>query len=360
MPLSAGSAERHPGLPRDKEAMRTSHRQAVLLTILGSVVAFAAWVPAYNENLGSLLSSAPAQRRGQNEGVATAPGAKDQASALAAALPERPPLGEPRSGLFGSQSWQPPAPKIAPAPVAPSAPPMPYRFAGKLVQDGKVQIFLSKQDLIIPISEGQTIDGTYRVESITPERVTLIYLPLAHKERIPVQGSPTAAAQAQTSGPGTVPARTVIGPGSLDPSIQKPAAGRPARVLWEGPPRVKLGSEFSVSLRVTSDRPVRASLMQLRFDPTLLDAVTIRPGRFFESPSANFNYRITSDGSIFVSASNNTPAPASDAELLVLVVKPIKPVAIAEVSIASLDVQGAAGEMIALDSVTPFKTPIAR
>ncbi len=336
--------------------MRAIHRKLLLSSILIGLIAFVLWNSAHEPSISGALS---AQREQQKRERTPIPEARETSKGSAPALPERPPLGEPRSGLFGSQSWQPPAPKIAPAPVAPSAPPMPYRFAGKLVHDGNEQVFLAKGDLIIPVSEGQTIDGTYRVESITPEQVTLIYLPLAHKERIPVQGSPTAAVQAQTSGSGAIPARTVIGPGSLDSSTQKPAAGRPARVLWEGPPRVKLGSEFSVLLRVTSDQPVGAAPMEVRFDPTLFDAVAVKPGRFFDDARASFSYRISSDGSISIGASRRTPVPASDAEFLVLVVKPLKPATSAELSIASLNLQGAAGERIALDSVAAFKTAIA-
>jgi len=75
---------------------------------------------------------------------------------------------------------------------------MPYRFAGKLLQDGKLQVFLSKGDATIPVREGETLDGIYRVESIGEDRITLVYLPLKHKETIPVFSLiPNGGAQAQ-------------------------------------------------------------------------------------------------------------------------------------------------------------------
>ncbi len=139
-------------------------------------------------------------------------------------LPERPALGEAAGDLFGSQSWQPPAPKITAAPSAPSAPPMPYRFAGKLVQDGKLQVFLSKGDIPIPIKQGEILDGAYRVESIGEKNITLVYLPLGHKASIPLNSSrptagataPTVGENAATGGPqtatGTIPTSSVIRP----------------------------------------------------------------------------------------------------------------------------------------------------
>jgi hypothetical protein len=87
--------------------------------------------------------------------------------------------------------------------------------------------------------------------------------------------------------------------------------------------------------------------------------VSVRPGRYFSvEKTSSFGYRVNPDGSIFVGVSNQTPASASDAELLVLTFKSIKAVAAAEISVASLNLQGAAGRTIAYGSLTPFKTTI--
>jgi hypothetical protein len=115
------------------------------------------------------------------------------------ALPERSRLGQFRTPLFSSRSWQPPAPKISTAPqvaAAPAAPPMPYRYAGKLVQGGRQSVLLAKGDRVFPISEGETLDGGYRVESIGESQITLTYLPLASEERIAVDSSLPVAASA--------------------------------------------------------------------------------------------------------------------------------------------------------------------
>ena len=83
---------------------------------------------------------------------------------------------------------------LAATPGAPSAPPLPYRFAGRLVRDGTLQIFLARGDVAIPIKQGQILDGAYRVEAIGEDRVTLVYLPLNHKDSIALRYAPPTAA----------------------------------------------------------------------------------------------------------------------------------------------------------------------
>jgi hypothetical protein len=132
----------------------------------------------------------------------------------------------------------------------------------------------------------------------------------------------------------------------------------PAQLRWEGPPSARAGASFNVSLRVTSGEQIRAAPMQLRFDPAVLESVSVRPGRYFSSEkTGSFGYRVNPDGSIFVGVSNQTPASASDAEMLVLTFKSIKAAA-AEISVASLNLQGAAGRTIAYNGLTPFRTTI--
>jgi hypothetical protein len=297
------------------------------------------------------------------------------------ALPERSPLGESRTGLFSSHSWQPPALKsaavIAAAPDAPSAPAMPYRFAGTLVQDGKLQVLLAKGDAVIPVQQGETIDGGYRVESIGEDQITLIYLPLGKKEVIPffsLLWPAGAVAQARTVpaqvAPQMNPAVATSGPaggatpGALaqSPPVVTADPGRenkPAQLLWYGPNEVKLGTQFSVALRVTSSQPVRASPMQIRVNPALLETVAVKPGRFFSEGDRNFSYRVNPDGSIFVGATSQNPVPATDAEFVVLTFKPLKTAPTAELSIASLNLQGPAGRVIAFDPLVGFKTAIS-
>ena len=99
--------------------------------------------------------------------------------------------------------------------------------------------------------------------------------------------------------------------------------------------------------------------MQLRFDPAYLELVAVKPGKFLDSVDRNFSYRANPDGSIFVGASIQDPASASGAELLVLTFRTVKTAAAAELSIASLNLQGAAGQAVAFSQPAAFKIAIS-
>src|SRR5882762_1492727 len=270
------------------------------------------------------------------------------------ALPERSQLGKLRAPLFASRSWQPPAPKISSAPrvpPAPTAPPMPYRYAGKLVQGGQQSVLLAKGDMLFPVNEGETLDGAYRVESIGETQITLTYLPLAHEERIPVDSSFPVAVSATRLDP------AAAGGGQAASATAAPA--RPAQLLWEGPQQVKLGTRFEVVLRVTSGQPLQASPVQLRFDPAYLEFVAAKPGKFLGGMGRDFTYRANPDGSIFVGASIQDPAPAAGAELLVLSFRTVKTAAATELSVASLNLRGAEGQPVAFSQPAAYKIAIS-
>ena len=80
----------------------------------------------------------------------------------------------------GRQDWTPPPPPPAPAPAPPppSAPPLPFTFIGKSLQDGVWQVYLARGDRTYLVRDKEVIDGTYRVDAIKPPVLTLTYLPL--------------------------------------------------------------------------------------------------------------------------------------------------------------------------------------
>ena len=92
----------------------------------------------------------------------------------------------PGAELFAVKSWAlpppppppPPPPQAAPAPVAPSAPPLPFVFMGRMTEEDRVSVFLVKDERAYIAAVGDVIEGTYRLEKIEPRQVTLLYLPL--------------------------------------------------------------------------------------------------------------------------------------------------------------------------------------
>lgn len=273
-----------------------------------------------------------------------------------AALPSRDGFSGQRGDPFGVSSA--PAPRAAAAaraqaapeaPPVPTAPPMPYRVAGQLVRNGVPQVVLAREDRVMVVREGEILDGGYRVESIRPNGVTLVYTALDVRETLPfssVLPAPSALAVAPAA---NQPKAAAIEPGT--------AAGQPARLRWEGPEQVQAGSNFNVALKITSNQLVRGSPVQLSFDAKLLEPVAVRAGDFFADGS--FTYRVNPGGSIFVGAFGNG-AVAADAEFLVVTFKPIRSGGVAELRISSMVLQGAAGSAVVHEPVAAFRTSITQ
>lgn len=77
---------------------------------------------------------------------------------------------------------QPPAIAPLPPPPKPVAPPLPYRYFGRMTApDGTAPVFLAKDNQIVPIKVGDTLDGTYKVESVTDGQIVLVFLPIGEK-----------------------------------------------------------------------------------------------------------------------------------------------------------------------------------
>lgn len=80
----------------------------------------------------------------------------------------------------------PEAVSAEPAPPPPSAPPLPFTYLGKLVDGDKTEVFIARGDEHYSAEQGRTIDGQYRIEKVTANAVTFVYLPLGIRQRLPV------------------------------------------------------------------------------------------------------------------------------------------------------------------------------
>jgi hypothetical protein len=80
----------------------------------------------------------------------------------------------------------------APAAAAPAAraeapkgpPPLPFAYAGKLIHDGRTEVFVQRGDELISIAAGQNIDAEYRVDSISDSSIGFTYLPLKKRQSL--------------------------------------------------------------------------------------------------------------------------------------------------------------------------------
>jgi hypothetical protein len=306
-----------------------------------AAAAVAAWLPVPSVSTDGGERGAKAEKR------AEAPPPEGRL----ASLPRREAIGKPASPLFSSQSWNP-APQNVAAQAAPPAPPaapaMPYRVAGRVVQDGTLQIILARGDAVLTVREGDTLDGAYQVEKIQPERVTLLYMPLGVREDLPVN----SALAFDESSPRPAPLAAAAPAAAAGAS-----APEPAKLSWEGPQRVTAGSTFDVALKLTSAEAVRAAPLQLVFDAQVLEPVAVRAGGFFSG--GLFSYRVNPGGTIFIGASGNG-STAADAEFLVVRFKPIGGPGTAELKISSVSLQDPAGRAIAYQQPVAFRTVITQ
>lgn len=91
--------------------------------------------------------------------------------------------------VFQSKSWYvpPPPPKAVPPPP-PAPPPLPFSYMGKLQEEGRLTVFLTKQDRNYAVKAGDTLDGAYRVDSVEAQRVVFTYLPLNMQQTLAIGG----------------------------------------------------------------------------------------------------------------------------------------------------------------------------
>lgn len=67
-------------------------------------------------------------------------------------------------------------------PPASSAPALPFRYVGRLEQNGKAEVLLMRGSLLFSVAEGEEIDGEYRVERIGRAAIRFTYLPGSTKQ----------------------------------------------------------------------------------------------------------------------------------------------------------------------------------
>lgn len=97
---------------------------------------------------------------------------------------------DPAHDPFAPRSFASAAPPAAaagkPAP-RPSAPPLPFSYLGKALEDGKLSVFLARGDDNYSLSPGAKRKiGEYRVDKVTESQVTFTYLPLKTRQTLDI------------------------------------------------------------------------------------------------------------------------------------------------------------------------------
>jgi hypothetical protein len=86
--------------------------------------------------------------------------------------------------LFQTHTWVIPVKPPPPAPVIPTAPPNPFKFLGKQQSGNEVKVFLAEGDKTWVVETNSLLGQQYKVESIKPPKLTMVYLPLNIRQDI--------------------------------------------------------------------------------------------------------------------------------------------------------------------------------
>lgn len=98
------------------------------------------------------------------------------------------------NNVFASKDWSPPPPPPSVTPATPAlapaqaAPPLPFTYIGKSVEDGEWEVYLARGEQAYVVHEKSVIDDTYRVDAIAPPLLSLTYLPLNQAQQLKIGG----------------------------------------------------------------------------------------------------------------------------------------------------------------------------
>ena len=73
-------------------------------------------------------------------------------------------------------------------PAAAQAPELPFKYLGKVIEDGKLSVFLSRGDDSYSLQSGKRhkLDDQYRVDKVTETQVVFTYLPMKTQQTLDI------------------------------------------------------------------------------------------------------------------------------------------------------------------------------
>jgi hypothetical protein len=80
----------------------------------------------------------------------------------------------------------PPASMQHATPQAPTVPPLPFRYLGRAMEEGRTAVFLEHGNANYSVAQGERAGRDYQVEQITDAAVTFTYLPLGARQTLVV------------------------------------------------------------------------------------------------------------------------------------------------------------------------------
>jgi hypothetical protein len=83
-----------------------------------------------------------------------------------------------------------PLPVVSQSQAPPHAPPLPFKFIGRYVEDGQTSFFLQSREQDIVVKVGDTVEQIYRVEAMTATALTFTFIPLSQKQTLDIGSTP--------------------------------------------------------------------------------------------------------------------------------------------------------------------------
>jgi hypothetical protein len=163
------------------KALGTRSRWAVYGVALAATLLAMRWAGGQDERVAQPSREARAERPAARAEPAPS---REALPALDIALLGARAAGGSGRDLFPAVDWEQnareeevrrrPPPRPAPPPP-PQAPPVPFTYMGKLVEDGKATAFLVQGDRNVIAREGETLAGGWRVDAIGEQSMTFTY-----------------------------------------------------------------------------------------------------------------------------------------------------------------------------------------
>lgn len=101
-------------------------------------------------------------------------------------------IADPEHNPFAGKSWfvsrsLPPVISTLKEVERPSTPSVPFRYMGRIQEEGgRPVVFFTQGSQAYAVSEGEDIDDSYHLESVSPTKLELVYLPLKTKQTLNV------------------------------------------------------------------------------------------------------------------------------------------------------------------------------
>jgi hypothetical protein len=97
---------------------------------------------------------------------------------------ERPEAGLPHTDPFAQRSFGREHRPAQAESGKPAVPPLPFQYIGKVIENGKQEVYVMRGEELLTIARGQKIGKEYRVDSITGSAITFTYLPLKTRQTL--------------------------------------------------------------------------------------------------------------------------------------------------------------------------------